>query len=50
MSRCRDHEQGLTPLSKAPRHHSEAPGFAFSRRGTSDKVLALYGQMKGKHW
>ena len=27
----------------------DALGFALSRRGTSDKALALYGQMIGKH-
>ncbi len=34
-----------TPLSKAPRHYAEALRFAFSRRGTSDKVLAFYVQV-----
>src|SRR3974390_1048138 len=39
----------LTPLSKVPRHYAEAPRFPFSHRGTSDKVLALYGQMTEKY-
>ena len=34
-----------TPLSKAPRHYAEALRFAFSRRGTSDKVLACHVQV-----
>ena len=36
-----------TPLSKAPRHYAEALRFAFSRRGTSDKVLAFYVKLIG---
>ncbi len=34
-------------LSKAPRHYAEALGFALSCRGTSDKALALYVNLRG---